>query len=93
MQLQAARQLSFLDTLTVSCLLPSHQMVHCLCLVAGIKLSNSGMYRLVELSRPLSMLNGFPLFLYQLTAALLLQELRVEQFICGTFRQGSASVL
>jgi len=49
---QAARQLSFLGTQTGLLLSPTHQMVHFLYQGVMIEASSSGMYKLVELSKP-----------------------------------------
>ena len=58
-----------------------------------IPLSSSGIYKLVGLSRlSMATLAGFILFLSWQIALGLLQDLMIKQFVCGTFKQGSAFV-
>jgi len=57
------------------------------------RLSSSGICRLVVLSRPsMAIPITFALFLSPQTVPGLLQDHMIEQFICGTFRQGSVSI-
>jgi hypothetical protein len=56
-----------------------------------MRLSNSGMSRLEGLSRPsMAILTGFIPLPSPWTAPQLLQDLVTIQFVCGTFKQGSA---
>jgi WD40 repeat protein len=66
-------------------------MGHHLSLEVMTGLSNSGMSRLVGLSRP-SVVTQTLFFLFPLpsTTPQLLQDHMIGQFVCGTFRQGSA---
>jgi hypothetical protein len=69
---------------------PSHQMGSHLYLEVMTRLSSSGICRLVGLSRPsLVPLMVFHLLLSHQTLQQLPQDLVMDQFICGTVRQGS----
>jgi hypothetical protein len=93
MELQAARWLSFLGIVVWCDLLASHQMVHCLYLEVMTQLSNSGMSRLVGLSRPsMATLEGFFPFPSPPTVPPLLQDLWTTQFVYGTLGQGSVII-
>ena len=90
-QSQVSRWLFFLGILVQSILLPSHQMGCCLYLEVMTALSNCGMYRLVGSSKPSVVTpDGLPLFPSQQIVPQLFQGLMMRQFVCGTFRQGSA---
>ena len=90
MHSQAARLLFFLGIVNMLVHLPSHQMVHCLYLGVQIRLSSSGMSRLVELSKPsVATLIWSILWTFQQTTPWLLQDLGTIQFVCGRLGQGS----
>jgi hypothetical protein len=90
MQSLAARWLFFLGIQRKLTVLSSHQMGSHLYLEVMTRLSSSGICRLVGLSRPSMVTLGFGLFPSQQTHLGLPQDLEITQFVCGTFRQGSA---
>ena len=81
-----------LDILVLWHPLNFHQMECCLYLEVKTQLSDSGMYKLVGLSRPsLAIPAGFPLFPFHKTAPQLPQDLKTTQSVCGILKQGGQS--